>query len=476
MRASAEKLAGTGARSRPLVCVQGLGFVGAAMATAVANAKDADGELCFDVVGIDLSTKEGLARIDSLNKGVFPFESGDRALDLALETAHTQGNFAATTDDGWYSHASTVIVDVHCDVKYVDGKAQADIDTLITAVRAFGRVIQPGTLVIVETTVPPGSCARVVAPTLEDCFLSRALPKDSFFLAHSYERIMPGRDYYRSIVNFWRVYSGHTPRAADLCEMFLSKVINTREYPLTRLRGTTDSETAKVLENAYRAATIAFIDEWGRFAEAVGVDLFEVIDAIRLRPTHSNIRQPGLGVGGYCLTKDPLFGRFAADTLFGRNDLEFPFSTAAVETNNRMPLWSVERLQRMLGGDLKEKRVLLLGVTYRPDVADTRYSPSATFVLEAERREALVTCYDPMVTKWPEMGRLVQTRLPDAEAFDAVVFAVPSHAYDGLDLKKWLGASRPAVLDANNVLTKTQRETLRSLGCQVESIGRGPGL
>jgi len=476
MLPSTDDNSGARPRARPVVCVQGLGFVGAAMAAAVANAKGLDGELCFDVIGIDLPTKEGTARIESLNRGVFPFESGDPALDLAVQAAHTQGNLAATTDERWYGQASIVIVDVHCDVKYIDGKVQADIESLRNAVRAFGKVIRPGTLVVVETTVPPGSCARVIAPALEECFLNRGLPANSFLLAHSYERVMPGRDYYRSIVNFWRVFSGHTPEAADLCEKFLSQVVNTREYPLTRLRGTTDSETAKVVENAYRAATIAFIDEWGRFAEAVGVDLFEVIDAIRVRPTHSNIRQPGFGVGGYCLTKDPLFGKFAAESLFSRSDLEFPFSMAALQTNSRMPLWSVERLDRMLPGGLKGKKILLLGVSYRPDVADTRYSPSATFVNETEKREAEVTCYDPLVTKWLEMERVVETQLPAAAAFDAVVFAVPNKSYEDLDFRSWIGAAHPVVLDANNVLTKIQRECLRSLGCVVESIGRGLGL
>lgn len=461
---------------RPVVCVQGLGFVGAAMAVAVANARRLDGSPRFDVIGIDLPTAAGKQRIDSLNSGRFPFESGDRALDAAVETAAREGNFFATSDESWYARASTVIVDINCDLKMVDGKLEADIDLLRDAVKVFGARIPAGTLVLVETTVPPGACARVVAPALEECFAGRGLPKDAWFLAHSYERVMPGKDYYASIVNFWRVYAGYTPEAGDACEKFLKEVVNTADFPLTRLRSTTASETAKVLENSYRATTIAFIDEWGRFAEAVGVDLFEVIDAIRMRPTHSNIRQPGFGVGGYCLTKDPLFGKFAAERLFGRADLDFPFSTNAVETNNRMPLESVAKLQAMLGGRLAGKRILLLGVSYRPDVADTRFSPSATFVDEVEKSGGIVTCYDPIVREWPETGKRIEKTLPSAASADAVVFAVPHQSYHSLDLRAWVGSGKPAVLDANNVLTRDQRDNLRSLGCTVESIGRGTGL
>ena len=117
---------------------------------------------------------------------------------------------------------------------------------------------------------------------------------------------MPGKNYFDSIVNYWRVYAGIDDESAKKCEKFLKKIINTKDYPLTRLSDTTSSETAKVLENSYRAANIAFIEEWGRFAEDIGIDIFEIIESIRMRPTHSNIRQPGFGVGGYCLTKDPI--------------------------------------------------------------------------------------------------------------------------------------------------------------------------
>jgi UDP-N-acetyl-D-glucosamine dehydrogenase len=465
-----------GNHGRQLVCVQGLGFVGAAMAVAVANAKDAAGRVCFDVVGVDLPTKEGKSRIESLNTGHFPFESGDAELECAVQKAHLEGNLIATTDDSYYSRASIVLVDVHCDIRYANGKVEADLQTLRKAIALIGQRIQPGTLIIVETTVPPGTCAHLIAPTIQAGFRERGLPEDSFYLAHSYERVMPGRDYYRSIVNFWRVYAGHTPEAGERCAAFLRQVINTKEYPLSRLDTTTASETAKVLENTFRAATIAFIDEWGRFAEAAGIDLFQVLDVIRVRPTHSNIRQPGFGVGGYCLTKDPLFGKFAAEEFFGRTDLDFPFSMAAVRTNNEMPIWSVRRLQELVGGGLEGKKILLLGVTYRPDVADTRYSPSAIFLAEAERLGAQVTCYDPLVSMWPELSRPVETKLPAAGAFDAVVFAVSNKSYQALDLRAWIGRSKPIVLDANDVLTKQQRQTLRGLGCEVQSIGRGENL
>ena len=227
------------------------------------------------------------------------------------------------------------------------------------------------------------------------------------------------------------------------------------------------------MENSYRATNIAFVEEWGRFAEAVGIDLFQVIDAIRVRPTHNNIRQPGFGVGGYCLTKDPLFPGVAARDLIGRADLTFPFSEAAVKTNEAMPLVSLERLQQLLGGNLDAKRVLVMGVTYREDVADTRHSPTETFFVEARRRGAEVIPHDPLIDNWHELDMTVGSELPPSDSVDGIVFAVPHRAYRELDLKEWLAAGRPAVLDANNVLSSELRQAAMDAGCAFAAIGRG---
>ena len=119
---------------------------------------------------------------------------------------------------------------------------------------------------------------------------------------------MPGKNYLDSLINAQRVYAGLNKRSESSCKKFFSKIINTKKYPLQKLNSIEECETAKLLENSYRAINIAFIEEWGIFAENIGVNLFEVLNAIKIRPTHSNIRKPGLGVGGYCLTKDPLMG------------------------------------------------------------------------------------------------------------------------------------------------------------------------
>jgi nucleotide sugar dehydrogenase len=457
---------------RPVVCVQGLGFVGSAMAVAVADARDEAGHR-FNVVGVELPTPEGAAKVDAINGGRLPISTADTRLAQALQAAHERGNIVATTDQRVYSLAAVAVVDISLDVIEDGGRPTVNLDGFRAAVSTLGEHLPAGSLIVVETTVPPGTTERVAAPELARALERRGLGQDAVLLAHSYERVMPGDGYLDSIVNFWRAYAGTTTEAADACEAFLSGVVNVESYPLTRLPSTTASETAKVLENSYRATTIALMEEWGRFAEAANIDLFEVIAAIRRRPTHSNMRQPGFGVGGYCLTKDPLLGEIAARDLFGLDDLDFPFSTLAVSVNQAMPLTSVAILQDAFEGGLAGRRILLLGVSYRHGVSDTRSSPSETFVRAARKLGAEVVSHDPLVSEWAELGLAIEPTIPPPDGFDAVVFAVPHPEYSQLDLREWLGDVRPLVLDANAVLDREQHRALRDLGCRRLSIGRG---
>ena len=458
------------------VAIQGLGFVGSAMATAVALARDASDEPLYEVVGVDLPTEAGLKRVNAINEGRFPFETNDPKLNPAVASAQKRGNLQATTDEAVYADADIIVVDVHLDIPFRDDEPQLQFEGFERALRTIGARMREYALVIIETTVPPGTCEKVVVPVLGEEFARRGLNPDNLLVAHSYERVMPGKDYLDSVINFWRVYSGHTERAANLCEAFLSNVINVAEFPLTRLSSTTASETAKVMENTYRAANIAFICEWTRYAEKVGIDLYEVVGAIQMRPTHSNIRYPGMGIGGYCLTKDPTFTPASSRQLFGL-DLEFPFSRLAVTESAGMPHHGVARLTEMLGGDLAGKRILLCGVSYRQDVADTRYSPSEIVYQELVGRGAAVDVHDPFVGWWEELAFEVPKDLPSPDGYDAVLFAIPHQQYRELDLGEWIGnKAGTVVLDAYLVFSAQKRRAFRQAGVQIEAIGVGEGL
>ena len=200
----------------------------------------------------------------------------------------------------------------------------------------------------------------------------------------------------------------------------------------------------------------------------------QVINAIRMRPTHSNMRQPGFGVGGYCLTKDPFFAPLAAREIFGLEDMDFPFSTQAVKINNAMPLVSLEKIEILLGGDLKEKKLLVLGVSYRQDVGDTRYSPTEIFVREAIKRGATVQCQDPLVSFWQEMQMQVQNDIPEFTGYDAIVFVVPHRQYMEIDFSKIRIDAGTLIFDANCVLSREQRAAIADKdNLCFASIGRG---
>jgi UDP-N-acetyl-D-glucosamine dehydrogenase len=454
------------------VCVQGLGFVGAAMAAAVAQARDAKGAPRFEVVGVDLPTATGLKRIEAINAGRFPFNTADPGLTEAVKRGRASGNLRATADAAAYETADVVLVDVELDVDFENHPPSAEFNGFRQAIQTLATRVKPGTLIIIETTVPPGTTERVVLPLLQDGLMARGIDPASVLVAHSFERIMPGRDYLASITHFWRVYAGVTAEAADACEKFLAAIIDTNAFPLTRLSRPVESETAKLMENSFRAVNIALIEEWGRFAERAGIDLMAVIQAIRVRPTHRNMMRPGFGVGGYCLTKDPLLVGIGARELFGFSDLTFPFCEAAVRTNEEMPKATIAILNDALGG-IRNKRILLLGASYREEVADTRHSPSVKFVRWARTNGAIVDIHDPLVESVDELEDDVIRTLPAPNGYAAAVFAVGHQAYRNIEPRSWLRSARPLIVDANCVLSQAQIDGFQENGCRVKVVGRG---
>ena len=183
------------------------------------------------------------------------------------------------------------------------------------------------------------TCERVIRPLL----------RDSIDLAHSYERVTPGHKYLRSVTDAPRVFAGATRTAAQRCRQFWAQIVTGGEKDLTELSSMTASETAKLVENSYRAANIAFVQEWARYCEDIGIDFEELAEAVRARPSHKNLLQPRVGVGGYCLTKDPLLAA-AANAPIPRTSQQFPLSSLTLEINRETPAKVAEWFDREVGG------------------------------------------------------------------------------------------------------------------------------
>jgi UDP-N-acetyl-D-glucosamine dehydrogenase len=337
------------------------------------------------------------------------------------------------------------------------------------------RTVGEDTLILVETTVPPGTTEKVVAPIFDRAFAARTLDRSRLYLAHAYERVMPGPRYLESIINYHRVFAGTDAESARRARAFLEGFINTAAFPLTQVSSPTASEFAKVLENSFRATNIAFVQEWTEFGEAAGVDVFEVIDAIRVRPTHRNLMAPGFGVGGYCLPKDPLLADWAFGAHFG-GARRLDVSLQAVRINDRMPLHTARLLERAVG-TLAGKRIALLGVSYLQGVGDTRGTPSAPFYEHCVAAGATVTLQDPALMTWPEKAAVVHR---DLEALagrphDVAVFAVRHPEYQRLTASDILRLFPELawVVDANNVLTDDVARELHARGVRLIGIGKG---
>ncbi|GAG01214.1 unnamed protein product, partial [marine sediment metagenome] len=240
---------------------------------------------------------------------------------------------------------------------------------------------------------------------MKKAFADRGIDSEPL-LSHSFERVMPGREYVSSIRDFWRVCSGCNAEARQRVEKFLREVLNTEEYPLTVMDRPIESETTKIVENSYRATILAFLDEWSLFAEQNGVDLIKVVKAIKMRPTHSNIIFPGPGIGGYCLPKDGGLGYWAYKHILGFDDDIFKITTTAIDINDtrglRVAALTEEALKDM-GRQIAGATILLCGASYRQDVADTRYSGSEIVFRKLTEIGADMRVHDPYLEHWFEL-------------------------------------------------------------------------
>lgn len=462
-------------KGKKVIVIQGLGFVGAVMSLVCANAISEE----YAVIGVDLANENTFWKIKSINNGSFPLIADDPKIIEFFNKAKEKGNLMATFDPLAYKYADVIIVDINLDVekKSDDNSVLQSFDVNLngfkSAIKSIGRNCKPNVLILVETTVPPGTCEKVVKPIIEKELTSRGLDVNKYRLGHSYERVMPGPEYINSIREFPRVYSGSNNISADAVEAFLKTIIDTSICNLTRLEHTNATEMAKVLENSYRAMNIAFAVEWSRYAEEAGVDLYGIVNAIRVRKTHTNLMYPGIGVGGYCLTKDPLLASWSRKTFFGSSS-DLKMSINSVSVNDQMPIFAFERLVKVFGG-LNERKVTFLGVSYRGDVGDTRFTPVETLVNMVRKAGSKIKLHDPFVSYWEEQKCHIESDLSTVLEFnpDLVIISTGHNIYKKESTIEKLMALAPAqIFDTIGLFNKDQLLKLQTRHV-VSVLGRG---
>jgi UDP-N-acetyl-D-glucosamine dehydrogenase len=493
---------------KEIVVVMGVGFVGAVMAAIIADSVDTKtGRPNKFVIGCQRPSVRSYWKIPLLNRGISPVKAEDPEVEpMIARCVLDKKTLIGTYNSDCLKLADCVVVDVQCDYTKQDlgnmRTGRAEMAALELTIRTIGEKVPPDCLTLIETTVAPGTTEFVAWPIMKKAFAERGIETEPL-LAHSFERVMPGRQYIASIRDFWRVCSGCNSRARERVEKFLQEVLNTEEFPLTVMDRPIESETTKIVENSYRATILAFLDEWSLFAERNGVDLIKVIKAIKVRPTHSNIIFPGPGIGGYCLPKDGGLGYWAYKHILGFDDDIFKISTMAIDINDTRGLHvatltkdALESMGRQVAGE----PILLCGASYRQDVADTRYSGSEIVVRKLTEMGAEMRVHDPYLEHWYELESqdtypapghswarffrnqdgLVNLRVQNDLAgalvgAKAVILAVPHAPYLKLDPDKiveWAGGPL-AVIDCFGILDDDKIRRYFELGCEVRGLGRG---
>ncbi|NLA74148.1 MAG: nucleotide sugar dehydrogenase, partial [Deltaproteobacteria bacterium] len=495
-------------KGREIVVVMGLGFVGAVMAAVVADSVDKKtGESKKFVIGMQRPSPRSYWKIPLFNRGISPVRAEDpEVAPMIARCVNDKKTMIATYTYDALKFADVLVVDVQCDyVKQSLGNLKtghAEITALEESFKIIGDNISPDCLVLIETTVPPGTTEYVAYPHIKKAFRKRGIDAEPL-LSHSYERVMPGKNYVSSVRDFWRVCSGINNESREKVTQFLSDVLNVESFPLTVLDKPIESETCKIVENSYRATILAFMDEWSRFAETNGVDIIKVINAIKVRPTHNNMIFPGPGIGGYCLPKDGGLGLWAYKHLMGFEDDIFKITPEAININDTRALRAAQLARdalRNMGKIVAASKIAVLGASYREDVGDTRYSGSEIIVRKLTEMGAEVLAHDPYVDHWwelenqdtyPAIGaswsrffrnqehmsefRMSKSMEEAVKNADCIILAVRHQEYLNLKPEEVveMAGGPAAIIDCFGILNDEKIERYFELGCEVKGLGRG---
>jgi nucleotide sugar dehydrogenase len=385
----------------------GMGYVGLPLAREASAAG-------LSVIGLDISPEV----VDGLNHGRSHIDDlADSDVDEMLDRG-----FLASTDATQLRRARTIVI---CVPTPLSSEGTPDLGPVRVAVASVAAHLQSGTLVILESTTYPGTTDEEIRPILESGGMTAG--KD-FYLAFSPERIDPGNPNFGP-KNTPKVVGGHTAACADVADAFYSRFVD----KVVRTRGTREAEMAKLLENTYRHINIALVNEVARFCHDLEIDLWDVIAAASTKPFGFQAFRPGPGVGGHCIPIDP---NYLSHRVRARLGYPFRFVELAQEINAAMPGYVARRIQDQLNLDGKPLRgslVMRLGVTYKPNIADTRESPAIPLAKTLLQQGAKVRFHDPLVKQFSVSGRDIP-RVDDVDqslgAADICVLLQNHESYD----------------------------------------------
>ncbi len=412
------------------LAVSGLGYVGLAVACAFAEAG-------FDVLGVDILPD----RVQKINAGLSPIEGDEPGLAELLARAVASGRLRATSDYARLADRDVILIAVETPV---DEHHIPRYEALKAALTSLGSVLRKGALVIVESTIAPGTMDRLVLPLLSQA--SGKTLNDDFFLGNCPERVMPGK-LLANIRSLSRVIGGMTIETAEVMATLYSQIV-TADLDLTTC---VIAELVKTTENAYRDVQIAFANEVALICEAVGGDVWKVRELVNKSPFR-NMHLPGAGVGGHCIPKDPWL---LAYSVIDKN-VPLKLIPASRAVNDGMPVHMAELVVQALdaaGRKPAGSTVLVMGYSYLENSGDTRNSPSVILIERLRSRGVSVRVHDPYVPpyqrEWRELAR----------GCDAVVMMVKHSSYLQIDLSELAYLLRtPVLVDGRRVFTQDQAQ------------------
>lgn len=416
------------------VAVVGIGRIGLPVAATIASRG-------HRVVGCDIDA----ARVAQVSRGENPIPD-EAGLSRLLAEVVDAGMLTATTN------TTEAVAD--CDVVTfsvavdVDDEGRADLRSLLAAAGDVGRGMRRGTLCIFDTTLPIGTTRRLLAPALESGGL--VCGRD-FEVAFSPERLLMGR-VIEDLAKYTKLVGGLSPEAGELAARFYRETLG---VDVSVLPDAETAELTKLAEGAYRDLNIALANQLARIADAYGIDVSKVIAAANTQP-YSHIHTPGTGVGGHCI---PVYPRF----LMQGEGLS-ALSALGREINDGMPAYAVQRLGKHLG-PLTGKRVLILGLTFRPDIAVTPHTNAVDLQREFAAAGAVVSGHDALLSEAGVRSLGFEPAPEPLAGYDIAVVHAYHRAYAGLDWKR----IAPVLLDARNALDRT---AIESAGVRYMGIGR----
>jgi len=447
------------------IVVIGMGYTGIPMAAMLANVE------AFNVVGVQRRSKRSGWKIDFLNAGKCPIGGDEPGLAELIAKVVKKGSFRVTEDISVCKKADVILIEVQTPV---DENHVPEYDSLKEVSHAVGKYMKKGAMIIIESTVAPGTTNYIIKPILEE--FSEMNAGEDFNLVYSYERVMVGR-LLHNLVYMPRIVGGLTPRCIQRGVEFYRKIVKAELFPTDCLT----AEVAKVTENTYRDINIAFANEVALICESLGVNVHEVRRFVNSLPNDPSdpaknplrmMHVPGAGTGGHCLPKDPWLLKYSLDA-YGSFNFTPKIIIESRRVNDFMPQHMKDLVEEVLhekGVRLKDARVCILGLAFLGDSDDTRNTPTLPLYnfLKGVCKEVVV--HDPFVKDFEELvlTNELETALRNK---DCMVIVTHHKEYDKIKLD-WLKSllATPAIVDGRNVFNPQECE---KAGFSYRGVGVG---